>query len=86
MQRRGEFADAVAAELVGVIDGQLRPTVTDDLALFAERAGDDVHLRPAGDVMGDGGAVGDGLVVRMGVHEQQPRGLLHGGTIPVWRR
>src|SRR6202022_1027671 len=85
-RRRGGFADAVAAEWVGVIGGQLGPTVTDDLALFAESAGDDVHLSPAGDVMGDGGAVGDGLVVRMGVHEQQPWDLLHAGTIPVWRR
>ncbi len=41
----GELADAVTAELVGVVDGQLRPALADDLTLLAERAGDDVHLR-----------------------------------------
>jgi hypothetical protein len=33
--------------------------------------------------MGDGCAIGDALVVGMGMHEQQPRSLLHGRTIPV---
>src|SRR6516165_4167844 len=86
MQRRGEFADAVTAELVGLLDGKLCPPVADHLALFAESAGDDMHLSAAGRVMGDGGAVGDALVVRVGVYEQQPRGLLHGRTIPVVTR
>src|SRR5580693_4134477 len=83
-QRRGQFSDAVAAELVRVIDGKLRPTVADDLAFFAESAGDDVHLSPACRVVGDGGAIGDAFVIRVGVYEQQPRRLLHGRTIPVW--
>ncbi len=60
-----------------MVDGQLRPLVADDLAFFAERAGDHLDLRSARDIVGDGGAVGDGLVVGMGVHEQQPRSLLH---------
>ncbi len=78
VQRGGQLADPVAAELVRVVHGQLRPLVTDDLALLAERAGDDLHLRSARDVVGDRGPVGDALVVGMGMHEQQPRSLLHG--------
>ena len=81
-QRLAEFADAVTAKLVGVIDAKLCPPVTDDFALFAQSAGDDAHLGAASYVMRDGGAVGDGFVVRMGVYEQQPRRLLHGRTIP----
>ena len=61
-----------------MVHGQLRPLVTDDLALLAERAGDDPHLRSAGHIVGDRGPVGDGLVVGMGMHEQQPWSLLHG--------
>ena len=75
VQRRGQFTDAVAAELVGFVDGQLRPAVADDLALLAERAGDDVHLRPAGGVVRDGRARRQRLVVGMGMDEQQPRSL-----------
>ncbi len=78
VQRGGQLADPVAAQLIGVVDGQLRPLVADDLTLLAERAGDDLHLRPAPDIVGDGDAVGDGLVVGMGMHEQQPRSFLHG--------
>ncbi len=78
VQRRGELADSVAAELVRAIDGELGPPIADDLALLAERAGDDPHLRPAGGVVGDGGAVAEALVVGMRVHEQQPRRLGHG--------
>ena len=78
VQRCGQLADPVAAELICLVHRQLRPLVTDDLALLAERAGDDPHLRSARHIVGDGGPVGDGLVVGMGMHEQQPRSLLHG--------
>ena len=84
-QRRGELADSVAAELVRAIDGELGPPLADDLALLAERARDDPDLRPAGDVVRDGGAVVEALVVRMRVHEQQPRRLRHDRTLPAIR-
>ena len=44
-QRRGQFADAVATELIGAVDGELRPALADHLALLAERARHDLHLR-----------------------------------------
>src|ERR1700755_2143083 len=56
-QRLAEFADAVTAKLVGVIDAKLCPPVTDDFALFAQSAGDDAHLGAATYVVRDGGAV-----------------------------
>ena len=83
MQCGGQFADAVAAELVGVVNGQLRPLVADHLALLAERASDDLHLCATTDIVGDGDAIGDGLVIGMGMHEQQPGSLLHGMTLPL---
>jgi hypothetical protein len=33
--------------------------------------------------VGDGDAIGDGLVVGMGMHEQQPGSLLHATTLPL---
>src|SRR5262249_29833921 len=74
---------AIATELVGMIDRKLCPTVTNDLTFLTERARDDVHLSPTRGVMGDSCAVSEAFVVRMGMHKQQPRGLLHGRTIPV---
>jgi len=82
-QRGGELADAIAAELIRAIDGELGPMVADDFALLAEGAGDDAHLRPAGGVMRYGGAVGQALVVGMCVDEQQPGCFGHGRTLPV---
>ena len=43
----------------------------DDLALLAERAGEHVHVVTAGRVVGDGDPGREGLVVGVGVHEQQ---------------
>ena len=60
-----------------MIDGEPGPPIADNLAFLAERAGDHAYLRPTGGVMRDGGAVGEALVVRMRVYEQQPRGLSH---------
>ena len=65
----------VAAELVGLRGDQQLQVGPDDLALLAERAGDerDRGVRLGG-VVRDGAARGEGLVVGMGVDEQQPSG------------
>ena len=84
-QRVGELADSVAAELIRAIDRELGPPLADDLAFLAERASDDPDVRPAGDVVRDGGAVVETLVVRMRVHKQQPRRLGHIRTLPAIR-
>src|ERR1700687_519196 len=70
-----KFAYAVAAQLVGGVHSQLRVALADDFTLFAERAGDDVDLGAAPGVVGDRDPVIEGLVVRMCVHEEQPRSL-----------
>ena len=70
-QRAVSSRDAVAAELVGAVDGQLGPALADHFAFLAERAGDDPHLRAAGRVMRDGPAGGEGLVVGVRVDEEQ---------------
>jgi hypothetical protein len=61
--------------LVGGVDGEVRPAFADDLALFAQRARDDLYLRPARDVVRDRRARRQGLVIGMRMHEEQPRGL-----------
>jgi hypothetical protein len=61
-----ERAQRVALRALKV--GQLR---WDDLALLTKGAGEDVHLVAQGDVMGHGDAARQGLVVRMGMDEQQ---------------
>ena len=66
-----QLADPVAAELVGLVGGQLRELGHEDLALLAQRAGEQGDRGPLGDVPGHRGAVVDRLVVRVGVHEQQ---------------
>ena len=75
LQCRGQFTDAVATQLVGVIDRQMCPALADHLTLLAEGAGDDLDQRATSDVIRDGRTGREGLVVRMGVHEQQPGGL-----------
>ena len=72
-QRGGQLTDPVAAELVGVLDAQLRPAVPDDLALLAEGAGHHGDLGAGRRVPGDCDAVVDRLVVGVGVDEDQPR-------------
>ena len=74
-QRRRQLADAIPAQLVGAVHGELRPPLADDLALLTERACDDLHLRTAGHVVRDRRARGEGLVVGMSMDEKQPRGL-----------
>ena len=75
VQCRAQLADAVAAQLVGLVDRELCPALADHLTLLAERAGDDLDPRAAGDVMRNGRTGRQGLVVRMCMDEQQPRGL-----------
>jgi glutaminyl-peptide cyclotransferase len=71
VERVGEFADAVAAELVGGVNGQLGVALADDFALLAKGAGDDMNLGTARDVVGDCAAGCQRLVVRVGVDEEQ---------------
>ncbi|CAM3300222.1 hypothetical protein WIMU106979_25345 [Williamsia muralis] len=71
-QGPGQFADPVAPELIGTaVCGQTTPLLPDHLSLLTQRAGDDGDLGSVGQVLRDCAAGGDGLVVGMGVHEQQ---------------
>ena len=72
VERLGELADAISAELVGGVDGELGVVLADDFAFFPEGAGDDVDVGAIGDVVGDGAAGRQGLVVGVGVDEEQP--------------
>jgi hypothetical protein len=58
-----------------------------DLALLAEGAGDERDVVPGGGVAGHRGAGADRLVVRVGVHEQDPAGRLnnHAATLRTRR-
>ncbi len=69
--RRRQLADAVPAELVGLVGGQAGQLGHEDLALLAQRAGQQGDVRALGDVAGHGGPVVDRLVVGVGVHEEQ---------------
>lgn len=81
--RGGEFADAVRAEPVLPVGCQVGEPGRDDLALLAERAGDQGDKGALGRVPGHGGAVVDRLVVRVRVHEEQTTGgeIGHGPTL-----
>jgi hypothetical protein len=46
VERLGELADAVPAELVGGVDRELGVLLADDFAIFPEGAGDDVNSAP----------------------------------------
>ena len=59
-------------ELVVLVGGEVRELGDEDLALLAERAGDERDVGALGDVLRHRGAVADRLVVGVGVHEQQP--------------
>ena len=78
VERLGELADAIPAELVGGVDRELGVAIADDFAFLTECAGDDVNLGAAGAVVGDGAAGRNRLVVRMGVDEEQARGFGRG--------
>ena len=87
LDRAGELADAVAAQLVGAVGGELGQLGGDDLALLAEGAGDDgdVGVRVGG-VAGDHPAGCKGLVVGVGVDEDEPSGSGHGANIAARAR
>ena len=69
IQRRRQLPDAVSPELVGVVDRQLCPAVTDDLALLTEGARQYRHLGTGRRVPGDGHTVVDRLVVGVRMDE-----------------
>jgi hypothetical protein len=75
-QRRAgplQLDDPVTTELVRAAgSGEPGQRRHQDLALLAERAGDQRDRRAGRDVTRHGGATGDRLVVRVGVDEQQP--------------
>ena len=65
-----QLPDPVAAELVGLVGGELLELRDEHLALLAQRAGEQRDRGALGDVAGHRGPVVDRLVVGMGVHEQ----------------
>src|SRR5690606_36093992 len=81
--RGGEFADPVAAELVGLGSLELRQLRNVDLPILAERARHQGHVRALGRVPGHGRAGADRLVVRVRVDEHDPPGgkVAHGTTV-----
>ena len=72
LHRGLELADAIRAEPVVLVGGEVLDLGHQDLALLAGRARDERDLHALGDVARHGGAVADALVVRMRVHEQDP--------------
>jgi len=65
------FVDAVFAERVVLVRGQVHELRDEDLALFTQRAGDERHVRAFGGVLRHGRAGSDALIVGMSVHEEQ---------------
>jgi hypothetical protein len=57
--------------LVGGVDGELRVKLPDDLPLFAEGAGNNVHIGSPRGVMRDSAASCQSFVVRMGMDKEQ---------------
>src|SRR5262245_49946644 len=68
----GQLADAVFAELVLLIPGQVGQVRRNDLAELTQRAGNERDAGTLRRVLGHRGASPDRLVVRVRVHEQQP--------------
>jgi hypothetical protein len=83
----GELPGAVTAELVAAVGRELGELVGDHLALLPEGAGDERDGRIGlGRVARDGAARGQRLVVRVGVHQEQPppgRGWHHVRTVTI---
>jgi hypothetical protein len=69
--RAPQLPDPVAAELVGLVGGQLGELGDQHLTLLAQGAGEQGDRRPLGDVARHGGAAVDRLVVGMGVDQQE---------------
>src|SRR5690606_29372429 len=74
--RLPQFPDPVLPETVLLVGRQVTQVLGDDLALLTQRAGDQTDVGALGGVFGHGRPGPDGLVVRMGMDEQDPR-LLH---------
>src|SRR3954447_20627273 len=53
VQCGGQLTDAVATQLIGVVDGELRPALADHFPLFSERACDNADLRTTSGVVRD---------------------------------
>ena len=70
--RLADLAEPERAERVAVRPLEVGQLWRDDLTLLPQRAGEDVHLVAEGDVVRHGDAAGQGLVVRVGMDEQQP--------------
>ena len=75
----GELGDAVPAQAVLLVRGEVCEVGDQHLPLLAEGAGHQRDLRAPCDVLRHRGALTDRLVVGMGVHEQHP--LVHGATL-----
>ena len=71
-QSSSQLRDAIAAELVGGLDAQLLPPGLDYLALLTEGAGDHGDHGAQRRIACDRDAVVDGLIIGMGMDEQQP--------------
>nr|WP_275296171.1 hypothetical protein [Jiangella ureilytica] len=67
----GQLAGAVRAEGVVVLGPEVGQLRLDDLAQLAPSAGDERDVGALGGVAGHGGAGADGLVVGVGVNQQQ---------------
>jgi hypothetical protein len=70
--RGSQLRDAVAAQLVGGVGGQFAQACRDDLALFAEGAGDHSDVHAERGIAGDRAACPQTLVIGMRVDQQQP--------------
>lgn len=80
-----EFATAHLREGVLAVRGVVGELGRDDLAVLTEGARDDVHLVPGRDVMGDGDAARERLVVGVGVDEDEPRHASTSRTCGKWQ-
>ncbi|BBZ08671.1 hypothetical protein MDOR_28400 [Mycolicibacterium doricum] len=59
--------------MVGVVYGELGVHLPDHLTFLTEGAGDHADIRAAADVVSDGAAGGERLVVGVSVDEEQAR-------------
>jgi hypothetical protein len=69
-----DLGTPVLAEAVLLVGREVGQLGDEDLAHLPRGAGDAGDLAALGDVLGHGGAVADGLVVGVGVHEQEALG------------
>ena len=68
----GELADPVLPQAAIAVGGEVRVLGRDDLAELAQGAGDQRDRSTLRRVLGYRRAGADRLVIRMGVHEQEP--------------